>query len=61
LGHSLGYQVWRIGDSPETSGPLPAINQLNQCNVILHHADLPASITSNWRAKAALRWARSGW
>jgi FkbM family methyltransferase len=55
----LGYRAWRIGQSPETSGPVHNLESLVQTNVLFHYSDLPRSITSEWTLRAALRWARS--
>lgn len=58
---SLGYQAWRIGDSAQSSGPIPDFDGLTQSNILLHHGELPAAIVSGWRARDALQWARGGW
>jgi FkbM family methyltransferase len=57
----LGYRAWRIGWSPETSGPVSSFEGLVQSNVFLHYKDLPSNVTSGWSYDEARRWAYSGW
>jgi FkbM family methyltransferase len=57
---AMGYRVWRIGQSPETSGPVADLEGFTQSNALLYQTELPASVKSGWSYGKALRWARSG-
>lgn len=57
---ALGYRVWRIGHSPETSGTVADLEGFIQSNALLYHTDLPESVRTGWSYRKALRWARSG-
>lgn len=55
----MGYRAWRIGYSPETSGPIENFHGLDQANVLLHVLPLPESVTKNWNYRDVMRWARA--
>ena len=51
------YRIWRIGNSPETSGPAPDFENFVQGNALLYHGDLPESVKSGWSYASVIRWA----
>lgn len=55
----IGYRAWRIGYSPETSGPIPNFDGLNQANVLLHVDQLPKAVSEGWTYREIMRWART--
>lgn len=56
----FGYRAWRIGAAARASGAVD-LELIDRANVLLHDADLPPEITSDWDLRSALRWARRGW
>lgn len=57
---ALGYRIWKIGLSPEASGPVADLTGFTQSNALFHHDDLPPGVTGGWTLKSILRWARGG-
>jgi len=55
----LGYRAWRFGTTSAESGVCADLSQVKQANLILHHRDLPSSVTSGWTLKSALHWAQT--
>jgi FkbM family methyltransferase len=59
LVEAIGYRVWRIGFSPETSGPIANFDGLDQANVLLHTDPLPQTVTGGWNYRQVMHWART--
>lgn len=58
----LGYRFWRVGLTLDQCKHITNPTEIGRgCNAILHQGELPPSVTSGWKPKAILRWARSGW
>jgi FkbM family methyltransferase len=50
----LGYSMWLIGDSPQSSGPLQTLRGVECANVFFHTRPLPADIVQGWSLHAIL-------
>ena len=51
----LGYQMWLIGISPDSSRPLSNLDRVDRANVIFHVEELPQSVKQGWSEKSVLR------
>lgn len=57
---TLGYKAWKIGSTPEWSGPLTDITQVEHLNAVCYFGEPPTVLKDGWSYDDVLQWARSG-